>query len=156
MSNYHSKSKEEIFHELKTSEKGLSQKQAQERLKKYGKNVIKKTHRLRPLKIPQKTILSERRNMLFTGTQIVRGSAKAIIVSTGINTVFGKIAENLQEIEVQKTPMQKRLDKFSKQIGIFILAFVGLVIFLGITEHFDIINMFMVAVALAVSAIPEG
>ncbi len=284
MNNYHSKPKEEIFHELKTSEKGLSQKQALERLKKYGKNVIKKTHRLRPLKIlisqfksfliyiliiaaaasffighyldgivisaiivlnatigffqqykaekaiislkkliiptskvirdgklteipslqlvpgdiiilnpgdkisadsriiedenlqaneavltgesfpidkfskkiPQKTILPERRNMLFTGTQIVRGSAKAIIVSTGINTVFGKIAENLQEIEIQKTPMQKRLDKFSKQIGIFILAFVGLVIFLGITEHFNIINMFMIAVALAVSAIPEG
>jgi len=62
----------------------------------------------------------------------------------------------LQEIEIQKTPVQKRLDKFSKQIGIFILAFVGLVMLLGIFERFDVLEMFLISVALAVSAIPEG
>ena len=282
--NYHSKTKEEIFKELQTSEKGLTNEQVKARFRKYGKNIIKRTHRLRPLKIflqqfnsfliyilivaavvsflikhnidgivisaivilnagigffqqykaekailnlrkliipksnvirsgrminifssqlvpgdvlilnsgdkisadcriieaenlqtneailtgesfpvnksvkklTEKTILSERENMLFTGTQVVRGSAKAIVVSIGMNTVFGKIAGSLQEIEIQKTPMQKRLDKFSKQIGIIILVFVGFVMILGITEHFDYVRMFMIAVALAVSAIPEG
>ncbi|MFH1430844.1 MAG: cation-transporting P-type ATPase, partial [Nanoarchaeota archaeon] len=107
-------------------------------------------------KLSKETILAERENMLFTGTQIVRGNAKAVVVSTGMNTVFGKIAENLQEINVQKTLMQKRLDKFSKQIGFFILGLVGLILVLGLTDHFSFIDMFMTAVALAVSAIPEG
>ena len=100
--------------------------------------------------------LSERKNMLFTGTSLVRGTAKALIVSTGIKTVFGQIAEELQEIKVSKTPMQKRLDKFSKQIGLIILAMVSVIAILGFLEKFDLIEMFLIAVALAVSAIPEG
>ena len=106
--------------------------------------------------LSQKTPLTEQENLLFAGTQTVRGNAKAVVVLTGMNTTFGKIAGSLQEIEIQKTPMQKRLDKFSKQIGIFILIFVGLVMLLGILEHFDAMEMFLTAVALAVSAIPEG
>jgi Ca2+-transporting ATPase len=107
-------------------------------------------------KLSIKTILAERENMLFTGTQLVRGEAKAIVTSTGMKTEFGQIAENLQEIEPQKTPMQKRLDKFSKQIGIIILLFVTLIALLGFLKQFDLLEMFLTSVALAVSAIPEG
>ncbi len=106
--------------------------------------------------LPQKTGLSEQKNMLFAGTQIVRGNTKAIVVETAMNTIFGKIAESLQEIEIQKTPMQKRLDNFSKQIGLIILCLVAVVMILGFTKQFNTLNMFMTAVALAVSAIPEG
>ncbi|MBU2562317.1 MAG: cation-transporting P-type ATPase [Nanoarchaeota archaeon] len=107
-------------------------------------------------KLSQETILAEQENMLFTGTQVVRGTSKAVVVSTGMNTVFGKIAEKLQSIEIQKTPMQNRLDKFSKQIGVFVLIFVGIILLLGFTAYFDLFEMFLIAIALAVSAIPEG
>lgn len=106
--------------------------------------------------IPEKVVLAERKNMIYMGTSVVRGSAKALVIATNMNTEFGKIAENLQEMEVVKTPMQKRLDKFSKQIGFIILGIVGIVMLLGLLEHFDLMEMFFTAVALAVSAIPEG
>jgi Ca2+-transporting ATPase len=284
MNDFHTKSKEEVFSELKTSEKGLTNEEAEKRLEKYGKNTIKRTHRLRSFKIflqqfnsfliyiliiaaaisffiqhfvdgfvisivvvlnavigfsqqykaekalyslrkliipksrvireqrimeilsseivpgdivilnsgdkinadcriletentqtneavltgesmpvnksinklPKNTIIAERTNMLFTGTQVVRGNAKAVVVTTGMQTAFGKIAKSLQEIEPQKTPMQKRLDKFSKQIGFFVLIFVVLVALLGLLETLNMLDMFLTAVALAVSAIPEG
>lgn len=106
--------------------------------------------------IKTKVQLANQKNILFAGTQIVNGSGKAIVIATAMKTQFGKIAENLQEIETQKTPMQKRLDKFSRQVGLIILAFVAIVMLLGITEHFDLVEMFLTSVALAVSAIPEG
>jgi P-type Ca2+ transporter type 2C len=106
--------------------------------------------------LAKETSLSQRKNMLFTGTNFIRGTAKGLVVNTGMKTVFGEIAENLQEIKIMKTPMQKRLDKFSKQIGLIILAFVSIIILLGFTEKFELVEMFLTAVALAVSAIPEG
>ncbi len=107
-------------------------------------------------KISEKKSLAERKNMIYMGTAVVRGSAEALVVATGKDTEFGKIAENLQEMDVSKTPMQKRLDKFSKQIGFIILGIVALVMLLGLLEHFDLMEMFFTSVALAVSAIPEG
>jgi len=107
-------------------------------------------------KLPLETTLAERLNMLYTGTQITRGSARAVVVATGMNSEFGKIATELQEIKIQKTPIQKRLDKFSKQLGFIVLGIVLIVMFLGFLEHFDKLEMFMTSIALAVSAIPEG
>ncbi len=107
-------------------------------------------------KLPLETILVERLNMLYTGTQITRGSAKAVVVATGMNSEFGKIATELQEIKIQKTPIQKRLDKFSTQLGFVILGLVLIIMFLGFLKHFDKLEMFMTSIALAVSAIPEG
>jgi P-type Ca2+ transporter type 2C len=280
----HQKSKEELFKELQTSEKGITPQQAKEKLKEFGKNEIKRTHRLRPIKIllqqfnsfliyilivaaamsflikhnidgavitaiifinaaigffqqykaekaiinlrkfliPKSKVLragvmieipslelvpgdilllsagdkvnadcriieaenlqtneasltgeslpidkfteiiskevplAERKNQIFMGTSVVRGTCKALVISTGMKTEFGKIAETIQEIEVKKTPMQKRLDKFSKQIGFIILGIIAIIIILGVLEHFDLKEMFFTAVALAVSAIPEG
>jgi Ca2+-transporting ATPase len=100
--------------------------------------------------------ISKRKNMLFTGTTFVRGTAKALVVKTGKETVFGEIAEDLQGIRVSKTPMQKRLDKFSKQIGFLILGLVFIIAALGFLDKFDLVEMFLISVALAVSAIPEG
>ena len=106
--------------------------------------------------INKKTALAERHNMIFTGTQIVKGSCQALVVSTGMETVFGKIAGTLQTLEEQKTPMQKRLDKFSKQLGYIILGLVAIVMFLGFFNGLDKLEMFFVAVTLAIGAIPEG
>ncbi len=106
--------------------------------------------------ISKKLSLAEQKNMVFTGTQIVKGNAKALVVATGKNSVFGNIAETLQKIEVSKTPMQKRLDKFSKQLSIIIFTFASLIVFLGVLQNFSFFDMFLTAVALAVGAIPEG
>ena len=282
--DYHARTKEEIIKELQTSNAGLTQQEAEKRLQKYGQNIIKKTHVLRPIKIlleqfksfliyiliiaiiisflignltdgfvilaiviinssigffqqykaekaiiglrkllvpiskvirdnryveipsteivpgdvlvfnagdkinadcriieyknlqtneailtgeslpinksseklPVERILPERFNMLYTGTEVVKGNAKAVVVATAMETEFGKIASQLQAIEIQKTPMQKRLDIFSKQLGFIILGLVLLIMLLGFLKQFDKFGMFMTSVALAVSSIPEG
>lgn len=106
--------------------------------------------------INKEVSLSKKSNMLFMGTQVAKGTAKALVVKTGMNTVFGKIAGELQEISGGKTPIEKRLDRFSKQIGLIILGVVIIILTLGVLEHFDLSEMFLTSVALAVSAIPEG
>lgn len=106
--------------------------------------------------ISPKIELAKQENMLFAGTQIARGETLAVVVSTGINSVFGNIAENLQEIKIQKTLMQKKIDKFSKQLGLVILGLVIILILLGVFYNFDLLQMFMTSVALAIGAIPEG
>ena len=98
----------------------------------------------------------EKFNMLFAGTQIVGGSVQAIVVATGSNTEFGNIASKLQDIQIQKTPMQKRIEKFSKQIGLIIIGLVVIVFIIGILSKNDLLQMFMVSITLAVDAIPEG
>lgn len=106
--------------------------------------------------IKENVALADQINCLFTGTQISNGTAKAVVFKTGINTVFGKIAEDLQEIEEVKTPVEKRLNKFSKQIGLVILGIAIVIILIGLLKNFDLNEMFLMSVALAVSAIPEG
>ncbi len=106
--------------------------------------------------LKNKIALAEKINMVFTGTQIVRGSCRAMVISTGMETVFGKITKVLQNIEEQKTPMQKRLNIFSKQLGCIIIALVAVVMFLGFMSGLGKLEMFFVAVTLAIGAIPEG
>jgi len=107
-------------------------------------------------KILEKTTLAERKNMLYAGTQIVNGSCMGVVVATSMNTEFGQIASKLQDIEIQKTPMQKRLDVFSRQISFIILGLAIIIFILGFLKGSEILEMFMVAVTLAVGAIPEG
>ncbi|MFH1307987.1 MAG: HAD-IC family P-type ATPase [archaeon] len=102
------------------------------------------------------TIIADRKNMLFTGTSIVRGHGKAIVIATGMNTEFGKIASSLQEISIQETPMQKKLDSFAKQISIVVIIIAALMFTIGILTGQDKVEMFLTAIAIIVSAIPEG
>ncbi len=106
--------------------------------------------------LDEETELGERSNMLYAGTITVRGTCKALVVSTGKETEFGKIASSLQKIKSEKTPFQKKLDRFSRQIGSFVI-FAALLIFLvGAWIGQDLLQTFLTSVALAVSAIPEG
>ncbi len=100
--------------------------------------------------------LSEQKNMLFAGTQITRGTVKAMVTTTGTDTVFGTVTKDLQDLNEENTPIEKRLDKFSKQIGLIVLGIVLLLMVFGFTNHLNKIDMFLTSVALAVSAIPEG
>jgi len=107
-------------------------------------------------KIKTDTILAERKNMIYTGTTVLSGSGKAVIISIGMKTEFGKIANLLQDIKLEETPMQKKTDKFAKQISVVILLLVAIIALIGFYDGIDLYEAILVAVALAVSAIPEG
>jgi Ca2+-transporting ATPase len=98
----------------------------------------------------------DQRNIAFMGTIAVSGRAKGIVVETGHKTVLGQIAEKVKEVEVLKTPLQDKLDRFAKVIGFVVFVFSAIVFGAGIMFGVGVSEMFMVAVATAVSAIPEG
>uniref|UniRef100_UPI003D7F4A3F cation-translocating P-type ATPase n=1 Tax=Pedobacter sp. TaxID=1411316 RepID=UPI003D7F4A3F len=94
-------------------------------------------------------------NMVFKGTIVSNGSAKAIVTSTGMNTEIGKIAGML-DVGKQQTPLQKRLAKFSKQMAVVVI-FICLVVFgMGLSRGQPALEMFLTALSLAVAALPEA
>jgi Ca2+-transporting ATPase len=100
--------------------------------------------------------LAERKNMVFMGTIIAYGRAKAVVVATGIDTEMGKITKIIQ-IPEEETPLQKRLNDLGKKLGIFIIAICVVVFFIGILLHeTSIAEMFLTSISLAVAAVPEG
>ncbi len=105
---------------------------------------------------PQKTILADRDNMVYMGCTVESGKAKAAVTEIGENTEIGKIAHLLGETKEEKTPLQNKISRLSKKIGI-IITLISLYIFLfGIFQQQDFIRMFELTVAVAVAAIPEG
>jgi Ca2+-transporting ATPase len=98
----------------------------------------------------------DQRNIAFMGTIAVTGRAKGIVVETGHKTVLGQIAEKVREVSAIKTPLQDKLERFAKLIGIVVLVFSAVVFGAGIMLGAKASEMFMIAVATAVSAIPEG
>lgn len=106
--------------------------------------------------LPLGTILSDRTNMVFAGTHVVAGHATAIVVATGIQTEFGKIAEVLSETTEGQTPLQQELAQFARWMAFLILVLILVVFSVGVVVGKNIIEMFELSVALAVAAIPEG
>lgn len=100
--------------------------------------------------------LGDQVNCGFMSTLITYGRGKGLVTSIGMNTVIGKIAEMIQSVEEEDTPLQKKLAEFGKYLGIACLAICAVVFVLGIFRGEEIIGMFMTAVSLAVAAIPEG
>ena len=102
------------------------------------------------------TSLGDRRNMLFSSSLITYGRGKGIVVETGMNTEVGKIASMLDKAEKQITPLQMKLNKLGKTLGIVSLAICAFIFLIGIIQGKDLLSMFMVAVSLAVAVVPEG
>ncbi len=101
--------------------------------------------------------LAEKTDLVFKQTNVVRGRGKAIVVSTGMDTEIGKVAQKLQEVEKELTPFQKEVNKLGKRLGIILLAISALIIPISVLIHgIGWLNAFLTAVALAVAAIPEG
>jgi potassium/sodium efflux P-type ATPase len=98
----------------------------------------------------------DQKNMAFMGTIVVSGRAKGVVVETGHSTILGQIATEVREVVVIKTPLQDKLMRFAKLIGILVIAFSALVFGVGTLLGEKASEMFMIAVATAVSAIPEG
>lgn len=106
--------------------------------------------------LPEETIVSDRRNTLFTGTVVVYGRGKAVVTSTGMNTEFGKIAKMVQVTEEEETPLEKRMGHVGKWIGILSIAVCAVVAIFGIYKGREILDMVLWAISLAVAAVPEA
>lgn len=100
--------------------------------------------------------LADRANMVYMGTSAASGKAKAVVVETGMHTELGKIADILQEIKRDSTPLQQKLEQFGKWIVYLCFVLVGLIFVLGVLRGGKVFDMFLTAVSLAVAAIPEG
>ncbi len=100
--------------------------------------------------------VGDRRNMLFMGTAITYGRGTAVVVETGMRTELGRIAELIQTVEGEQTPLQRRMGQLGKSLAFAALGIVILVFILGVWQGEDVAEMFLTAVALAVAAVPEG
>ena len=100
--------------------------------------------------------LGDRTNMVFSGCSITYGTALAIVTGTGMNTEMGKIANLLDNEEGAQTPLQKKLAQLGKYLGVLALAACAIIFVVGLTNGIPAMEIFMTAVSLAVSAIPEG
>ena len=100
--------------------------------------------------------IGDRVNMLFSSSLVTYGRGKGIVVETGMTTEVGKIAGMLEATEEQITPLQEKLNKLGKTLGIAALAICVFIFIIGLIQGKEPIHMFMTAVSLAVAAIPEG
>ena len=100
--------------------------------------------------------IGDRTNMLFSSSLITYGRGKGIVVETGMNTEVGKIATIINNTEKQETPLQNKLNKLGKTLGIVAIIICVFIFGIGLLQGKPVIDMFMTAVSLAVAAIPEG
>ncbi len=107
-------------------------------------------------KIEDDAPLAERKNMLYKGTFLTRGSAKGIVTTTGMETELGQISAFIEEAEEEETPLEKRLDKLAQKLIPLLLIIAGIVAVAGIIQGRGIFIMIETAIALAVATVPEG
>jgi len=106
--------------------------------------------------LPKDTALADRENMVYMGSLVETGEAKAVVVAVGISTEAGKIASLIKETKEEKTPLQKRLSRFAKIIGAVIGIICIFIFFGGLARKGDPLEMFESSVAIAVGGIPES
>ena len=100
--------------------------------------------------------VGDQKNMAFMGTVVSYGRGRGVVVSTGMRTQLGMIAQMLHAVEIEPTPLQKRLDELGRTLGWGALAVCGLVFVVGWARGFNPLDMFLIAVSLAIAAVPEG
>lgn len=118
--------------------------------------------------VDEKSPVADRKNSVFMATHIIYGRGKGVITSTGMKTEFGKIAEMVQAVEAEETPLKQKLERFAKKLGILIVVLCAVIFAMELYDIFilqlyagaqaieNIVTAFETAVALAVSAVPEG
>lgn len=102
------------------------------------------------------TPIAERLNYLYMSTFVLQGNAEAIVISKGMNTEIGKIADMLKNNENQATPLQNKLEDLGKMLGVITLIVCVLLFVLAIVQKRNVVEMFITSISLAVAAVPEG
>lgn len=105
---------------------------------------------------PPGTPLGDRHNMLFSGSSVASGHGAGIAVATGMDTQVGKIAHLITSQEAPQTPLQKKLAQTGRWLGIGALAICFVIFIMGLFQHVEPLEMFLISISLAVAAIPEG
>ncbi|MBQ8741473.1 MAG: calcium-translocating P-type ATPase, PMCA-type [Clostridia bacterium] len=106
--------------------------------------------------VKENAAIGDRSNMVFSGCSITYGTAVAVVTATGMDTEMGKIANLLDSEQNTQTPLQQKLAKLGKYLGIMALAACAVIFVVGLANGIPVLEIFMTAVSLAVSAIPEG
>lgn len=104
----------------------------------------------------EKSADNEQANMIWMGTIITRGRATAEIMTTGMQTRFGKIAAGLSEIEEEQTPLEKKVASLGKILGLFAVVASGGLLVVGLLRGFELTLLIITSISLAVAAVPEG
>ncbi len=100
--------------------------------------------------------VGDRRNLVFMGTTVTYGRGQIVVTETGMQTELGHIADMLQSVESEPTPLQRRLALLGKQLTVATIGIVAVVFGLGLLGGKDVQKMFLTAISLAVAAVPEG
>jgi Ca2+-transporting ATPase len=108
-----------------------------------------------PLKVDQLP-LGDRRNMGYMGTIVTQGRGMALVIATGMQTELGKIADLIQQVPQEDTPLQKRLDQLGKTLAVIGVFFAGVIFSIGLWRGDEIRHMLLTAVSVAVAIVPEG
>ncbi|WP_164690103.1 cation-translocating P-type ATPase [Paraclostridium sordellii] len=106
--------------------------------------------------INEDVALGDQKNLVFSGSMVVYGRAVYVVTKTAMDSEIGKIADLLENAENKQTPLQVKLDEFSKKLGIWIVLLAALIFGIEVMRGGDLVNSFMFAIAIAVAAIPEA
>jgi len=107
--------------------------------------------------LPRDTVEPDRVNMVYAGTFVVRGSGRAIVTATGMNTYMGRIARLVSEAEEVRTPFQVELDRLAKRIAVLVAGIAAASFAVGYLLHeASVVDLLLTSIALAVAAVPEG
>ena len=109
-----------------------------------------------PDRLPADTLLADRRNMLFSGTHITAGRARAVVIATGTATAVGNIARLTESAEPPKTPLEQRIAQFGRYLVAAAIALFVAVMAFGLMREIPVVDIFMVAISQMVSMVPEG
>ncbi len=107
--------------------------------------------------LPQDNLtIGDRRNMVHMGTTVTYGRGTAVITSTGMNTELGNIADLIQDVESEETPLQRRMGQLGKTLAWIAMGIIAVVIVLGLLRGEEIEELILTGIAMAVAAVPEG
>ena len=108
------------------------------------------------LKLEPEAALGDRKNTAYMGTVVSYGRGKGVVTSTGMHTQLGMIATMLQSVQEEQTPLQKKLDQLGRTLGYAAMIVCAVVFLVGVLEGGAPLELFLIAVSLAVAAVPEG
>lgn len=107
-------------------------------------------------KLEKQTAIADRKNVLYMITTVTHGRGKAVVFGTGMGTELGKIATAIQRIDLQKTPFEIRMKRIGKMLSIIMLAVVGIISILTYLRGYQVLEILVWSISLAVAAVPEA